>query len=164
MLREAIVDSIDKVKVETVSDIERLIKLNKNKSIKVGLIPRMKLPSHPSENFPIIHFDQFRTIAYQHMAAKHNTEPWMDSLHAPDIHRDFVSSTKHQKADKLTRNKLQKQEDWNLWKIAEYQQLNQYKSQNMFVEPVQRPKDANILPLIWVYVYKTNGVRKAKCV
>ena len=88
----------------------------------------------------------------------------MDSLHAPDIHSDFVSSTKHQKADKLTRNKLQKQEDWNLWQIAEYQQLNQYKSQNMFGEPVQRPKDANVLPMIWFYVYKTNGVRKARCV
>ena len=91
----------------------------------------MKLPSHPSENFPIIHFDQFCTIAYQHLAAKHNTEPWMDSLNAPDIDEDFVSAVK-QKGTKLTRSKLQKQEDWNLWKLAEYQQLNQYKSQNMF--------------------------------
>ena len=31
-LRDAIVDSIDKIHVETKSDIERLIKLNKNKS------------------------------------------------------------------------------------------------------------------------------------
>ena len=34
----------------------------------------------------------------------------------------------------------------------------------MFGSPVPRPQDANVLPLIWVYVYKTNGVRKARCV
>ena len=163
LLRDAIVDSIDGVHVDTVKDIECLIQVNKNKSIKIGLIPQMKLPSHPSENFPIIHFDQFRTIAYQHMAAKHDSEPWMDSLHAPDIDKDFISALK-QNNSKLTRNKLQQQDDWNLWKIAEYQQLNQYKSQNMFGDPIERPKDANVLPLIWIYVYKSNGVRKARCV
>ena len=84
------------------SDIERLIKLNKNKSIKVGLIPRMKLPSHHSENFPIIDFDQFCTIVYQHMSAKNDSEPWMDSFNAPDIDEDFISAVK-QKGSKLTR-------------------------------------------------------------
>ena len=34
----------------------------------------------------------------------------------------------------------------------------------MFGNPIERPIDANILPLIWVYFYKTNGVRKARCV
>ena len=102
LLRDAIVDSIDKIHVETVSDIKQLIKLNKNKSIKVGLIPRMKLSSHPCENFPIVHFDQFCTIAYQHMAAKHDSEPWMDSFNAPDIDEDFISAVK-QKGSKLTR-------------------------------------------------------------
>ena len=67
----------------------------------------MKLLSHPSKNFPIIHFDQFCIIAYQNMATKHNTELWMDSLHVPDIDEAFVSAVKH-KGDKFTRNKLQK--------------------------------------------------------
>lgn len=34
----------------------------------------------------------------------------------------------------------------------------------MFQDPVPRPPDANVLPLIWIYVYKTNGVRKARLV
>ena len=34
----------------------------------------------------------------------------------------------------------------------------------MFGEPVPRPKYANVLPLIWIYVYKTSGVCKARCV
>ena len=32
----------------------------------------------------------------------------------------------------------------------------------MLGDPVERPKHANVLPLIWVYVYKTNGVRTTR--
>ena len=34
----------------------------------------------------------------------------------------------------------------------------------MFGTPVQLPKGANILPFIWCYTVKNNGVRKARCV
>ena len=98
LLCDSIIVSIDKIKVETVEDIARMIKMNTNKSIQVGLIPQMKLQSLPSENFPI----QFPTIAYQHLAAKRNTELWMDSLNAPDFYTDFISTATHHKNKKLT--------------------------------------------------------------
>ena len=50
----------------------------------------MKLPSHPTENVPIIDFDQFLTIAHQHLAAKHDTEPWMNPMEPPDITTDLI--------------------------------------------------------------------------
>ena len=104
------------------------------------------------------------TIAHQHMAAKPDTEPWINAMKPPDITPDLIYSAqqKGHANSKLTRKKLKKQDDWPLWKISEYQQLNQYKSQDMFQDPVPRPPDANILPLIWIYVCKTTGVRKAR--
>ena len=165
-LRDAIVDTIDGIKVDSIPDIENLIQRNKEKYISIGFIPKLKLPSHPTENIPVIHFDQFLTIAHQHMAAKHDTDPWMNTMKPPDISPDliYIAQQKGHANTKLTRKKLKEQDDWPLWKISEYQQLNQYKSQNMFQDPIPRPPDANVLPLIWIYVYKTNGVRKARLV
>ena len=166
-LRHSILDAVNGKTVKTIADVKKFIEENKNSKYTIfHFVPPLKLPSHPSKNTPIVHFDQFLTIAHQHLAAKNDSEPWMDPLNPPEITPDllYVAQTKGHANVKLTRKNLQKQDDWSLWKIAEYQQLNQYKSQNMFGEPVQRPEGANVLPLIWVYVYKTNGVRKARCV
>ena len=32
----------------------------------------------------------------------------------------------------------------------------------MFVEPRQQPKDANLLPLIWIYIKNMCGTKKAR--
>ena len=74
-LKDAIVHTIDDVTVHTVQDVERVFKLNKTKFISVSFLPKLKLPSHPTENVPVIHFDRFVTMAYQHMATKNNTAP-----------------------------------------------------------------------------------------
>ena len=34
----------------------------------------------------------------------------------------------------------------------------------MFGDPVQRPPLCNILPIIWTYLIKTDGTKKARCV
>ena len=34
----------------------------------------------------------------------------------------------------------------------------------MFGNPVPRPPRYNVLPLIWTYGHKANGVKKARCV
>ena len=39
-----------------------------------------------------------------------------------------------------------------------------YEAQDMFGTPVRPPKGANILPFIWCYTVKNNGVCKARCV
>ena len=76
--------------MKTVQDVERIIELSKNTYVSVGLVPKLKLPSHPSENVPVIHFDQFVTMAYQHLAAKNDTEPWKDPFQPPEFTPDLV--------------------------------------------------------------------------
>ena len=60
-----------------------------------------------------------------------------------------------------------KQPDWEEWEQSEFTQLEQYKRQKMFGNPGPLP-DTNItysvLPMIWVYVIKTDGRKKARCV
>jgi deoxyuridine 5'-triphosphate nucleotidohydrolase len=69
------------------------------------------------------------------------------------------------KKKKLTRRILLKQEDWNDWKLSEHKQLNQYYDQGTFSPPMQRPKDkCNVLPLLWTYLIKDCGTKKARCV
>ena len=92
-LRDAIVCSIDGVKVESATDVEKLIQQNNAKYISIDFIPRLKLPSHLTENIPVIHFDQFMTIAHQHIVAKHDTEPWMNAMEPPDITPDLIYSS-----------------------------------------------------------------------
>ena len=42
--------------------------------------------------------------------------------------------------------------------------LNQYHAQEMFGDPVRRPTQCNVLPLIWTYLVKNYGTKKARCV
>ena len=63
------------------------------------------------------------------MAAKHDTEPWINTTDPPKITPDLIYSAQQKgyTNSKLTRKKLKTQDDWPSWKISEYQQLNQYK-------------------------------------
>ena len=68
--------------------------------------------------------------------------------------------------EKLTRKRLLQQPDWEDWKQSEYKQLNLYQSQEMFDDPATIPKANNtsILPMIWNYLIKNDGTKKARCV
>ena len=65
---------------------------------------------------------------------------------------------------KLTRRYLLQQEDWPDWKNSEYKQLKQYEDQQTFGKPIPYPKGANLLNLIWAYIKKDDGTKKARCV
>ena len=71
-------------------------------------------------------------------------------------------SLKQQK--KLTRRILKQLPDWDEWKQSEFKQLDQYHDQNTFGEPEPRPKGANLLSLLWCYLVKDDGRKKARCV
>ena len=133
LIPKCINKTIDEIPVTTKEEVATAISKNNTKFVNIGLTPELKLPSHPSENTPIIHFDQFTVIANQLMVVKHDTEPWMDTLY-PNVYSDLVSDAPiiHNLSDKLTCKKLKLQDDWNLWNISKFQQLNKYKLQNMF--------------------------------
>ena len=75
-----------------------------------------------------------------------------------------IAALKKQKTKKLTRRFLKQQPDWNDWKLSEHKQLNQYESQKTFGAPCKLPKGANLLPLLWTYMIKDCGTKKARCV
>jgi hypothetical protein len=58
------------------------------------------------------------------------------------------------KAINLTRGKLLQQQDRSDWQDSEYLQLNQYKDQGMFGQPVGVTKDDAVFHLIWTYSIK----------
>ncbi|KAL7536683.1 hypothetical protein ACHAWF_005531, partial [Thalassiosira exigua] len=67
-------------------------------------------------------------------------------------------------AMKLTRGRLQRQEDWSDWQLSEYLQLDQYEKQGMFGDPVAVESDEAVVHLVWSYVIKTaDGRKKARC-
>ena len=67
-------------------------------------------------------------------------------------------------ANRLTRRKLKNMPTWKEWRSSEHKQLDQYQDQGMFGKPCKLPPDANVLDLLWTYVIKTDGTKKARCV
>ena len=66
---------------------------------------------------------------------------------------------------KLTRGKLQSQDDRTDWQDLEYLQLDQYDTQGMFGNPARSHKEDTIFHLIWTYAIQAVDSRKnARCV
>ena len=75
-----------------------------------------------------------------------------------------LATIKKSRRSKLTRRFLIQQEDWPDWQKSEHKQLNQYEQQNTFGLPCQLPQGSNLLPLLWTYMVKDCGTKKARCV
>ena len=106
-----------------------------------------------------ITFDQFVTIAEHYEATRNDVQPQqpIDPAQIDPIPPSVNS---------LTRTKLIKQDDWKQWESAEKDQLDLYETQNMFSKPTKLPNQhgINVLAMIWVYLIKTCGRKKARCV
>jgi len=48
--------------------------------------------------------------------------------------------------------------------MSDFKQINQYHAQEIFGEPIRQPRGCNVLPLIWTYIVKNYGTKKARCV
>ena len=59
---------------------------------------------------------------------------------------------------------LKKQTDWMDWSFSELKQLNEYYTQGMFNGRFLCPSRCNVLLLIWTYLIKSDGTKKARCV
>ena len=65
----------------------------------------------------------------------------------------------------FTRKQLQKLSTWDEWEKGEHKQLNQFKQQKVFGDPIDAallPKDAVILRPHWQYAVKRSGVRRSR--
>ena len=68
------------------------------------------------------------------------------------------------RANRLTRSKILRQEDWSDWQTSEYLQLDQYMKQFMFGKPTAVQSKSAVFNLVWSYNIKTeDGRKKARC-
>ena len=186
-LRNAYITSVNGQAVSTIQQIKDHIHTHRttreDQPIEIGFATITKHAMHPQEGVPQLYHDQLNILGshlwqlkydpewnsaveealplleviksgeYENIA-KEDQEKLLDVLH--------VSSLKKQR--KLTRQRLQKLDEWPEWQQSEFKQLDQYRDQNTFGEPEPRPKGANLLSLLWCYLVKDDGRKKARCV
>jgi deoxyuridine 5'-triphosphate nucleotidohydrolase len=64
----------------------------------------------------------------------------------------------------FTLKELKQRPDWPQWRKARYKMLDSYHDQGMFSEPMPCPVNSNIHHMLWRYVLKMCGTRKARMV
>jgi len=64
----------------------------------------------------------------------------------------------------FTLKQLKVRKDWPEWHKARYKMLDSYLSQGMFGEPSEKPHNANVHHMLWRYLIKMDGTRKARMV
>ncbi len=191
-LREGYITGINDHPVTTKEEIKQHIQQAKQQNkptIKVNFATIERQAMHPQLGTPQLYHDQMNIIA-QHLWEIRNSPEWQketndtivytphqcnnyEKLHniIEDPEWKFIKglTTRFKvaalkKRKKLTRRYLQQQPDWDDWLNSEAKQLNQYESQGTFGTPQALPKGANLLPLLWTYMIKDCGTKKARCV
>ena len=151
--------------VTSTQDVEQAISSQKaNDNITLHVSTREPIEVHPQTGIPQIHFDQLGIISHIHHEIKHDEKLYFDVDEAPPLDNAVIRNAS---TPTLTRNRLKQQDDWVEWQEAEKDQLDLYESQNMFGEPGPLPTgddEFNVLPMIWTYLVKVGGRRKARCV
>ena len=68
------------------------------------------------------------------------------------------------KKARLTRGKLQKgiAGPWPEWRASEFKQWDQYQAQGTLGKPQKLPPGSNLLNMIWTYMIKPDGTKKAE--
>ena len=145
-------------------------------------------PIHHDHGLPMLYFDQLSTIArhlnniktLQDNKSRHPISKIDESKQQQERYlikmmkavktygtlraAKAISPKNKRSSNKLTRRKLKELDTWNEWKASEHKQLDQYHHQKMFGKPCQQPPGANVLDLLWTYIIKTDGTKKARCV
>ena len=153
-LRNAYVTKVNDISVTTTEQIITAISNARanHQPVHITFATMNHLDIHPQLGVPQIHFDQLNTIA-KHLQQIRN---------APTIR--LCQQDKDNMPQHLTWSKIKQRDDYNEWIQSRYKQLDQYEAQEMFEDPAPLPKGANLLPLIWTYVLKPDGTKKARCV
>ena len=135
------------------------------KYITIKFATEKKTEIHPQSGIPQLHYDQLCVINQHHHAARTGEAMFQEVDEGIPFHHAVMN--KIVTKGKLTRNKLLAREDWPEWESSEFLQLDQYEIQEMFSKPTTLPnnkEDYNILPMIWNYLIKKDGKKKARCV
>ena len=164
VIKGAVLYSINTIVITKDSDVPRIIASTPGKLVKVSLIPPAPTDIHPETGLPQLNFDQFLHISKIHQDVITNSK---SIYHTQDIddHDNIVVNKITER--NFTRRQLLKRDDWSDWEASEKLQLDQYERQKMFGTPGPLPdtgEDYSVLPMIWVYLIKVDGRKKARCV
>jgi dUTPase len=169
-LRNAYITTVNGKDTISMNDVKKAIdeaKLNKQQELKVTFSTMTKQAIHPQLGIPQLYHDQMNIIGQHLFDIKYIDSIEPDYTRAIEVDNHTHNQIKAmKKRSKLTRGKLLKGEagPWKEWKESEFKQWDQYKAQEMFGDPQQLPKGANLLSMIWTYLIKTDGTKKARCV
>ena len=168
-IKNGYVRKVNNTNITTKEEFTQAIKVaiqNKQNTIQICIATNEPIDIHPETGIPQMHFDQLGQIDSILHSLKHNEEiPYISVDDAPPL--DNAVKVHKLSRNSLTRTKLKKQKDWDEWIESERLQLDLYAQQNMFSEPTTLPSDmtgVNILPMIWTYLIKSCGRKKARCV
>ena len=158
-LKNGFITKYNNTNISSLHHLKELInksRTNGETSITLTFSTIERQAMHPIYGVPQLHHDQLNIIA-QHLqeikedinlqrAIKDNDNP------IPTI-------------NKLTRKILKNADDWPEWKASEHKQLDMYEQQDTFGPPCALPPGANVLNLLWTYIFKEHeNRRKARCV
>ena len=169
-LKGATILRVNDTIIRNVKDVEQAIRQTPNNTdIVLTIASSIAHDIHPNTGIPQISFDQFNVIAQHHQATILDKDKYMDIDEAPPINNAVIQLADGNKPPpKLTRRLLQQRDDWEDWESSEFLQLDQYQKQDMFSDPGPLPsnteEEINILPMIWTYLIKVCGRKKARCV
>ena len=140
----------------------------RSENITLTIASKFPLSINPESGIPQMSFDQFNVVAKHHQSILEAKHEYVNIDEAPSLNNSVINSTNGKPTPKMTRRYLQKQEDWSDWEASEFLQLDQYEKQNMFSDPGPLPsmtdETINVLPMIWTYLIKVCGRKKARCV
>jgi deoxyuridine 5'-triphosphate nucleotidohydrolase len=118
---------------------------------------------HPTEGSLHLYYDQLNVIAdhlrqYRSMAtAAGDDRPIIHLAQAPPPPDEELGQS-------YTWRQIKQRPDLPEWKSKRYKMLNDYHQQSMFSEPMERPLNANVHHMLWRYVIKQDGTKKARMV
>ena len=163
-IRHAILYSINNVKITNDTNISNLLNTIPDKKLKIVVAHETPPTVHHESGLPQMSFDQFVHVSQQHQCILNSVSDTFIHEDVDDFDNIIINKLVKQR---LTRKKLIERDDWADWEQSEFLQLDQYERQNMFGKPGPLPtdlKDYSVLPMIWVYIIKTCGRKKARCV
>jgi dUTP pyrophosphatase len=159
----------------TRADLEESIHQHRDSHIKTmtitfGTINPVAL--HPQTGNPQIHQDQLNAVQKVLLNIKHQCQREEEPRHPPTPCSTVATlptpsantDTNPELSQTFTLKQLKQRSDWQEWRASQFKELQQYADQDMFGAPEPLPTGANALHLLWTYVLKVNGTKKARCV
>ena len=146
-LQQSYIQKYNGVQVKSTDHLEQLIlssRTSKEHTANITFTSIKRQAMHPTYGIPQIYHDQLNIIAQHLTSIKQDIQ----------LQRDVNDSDISKKVMKLTRKKLKELDTWHKWHEAEFTQLDNYQKQDTFGPPCELPPGANVLNLLWTYMYK----------